>query len=470
MFWKIYWRIAKQISQKINKWGWNMPNLRAISNIVIFIIGFHVFVHAPQILAQDVTVQQEAYATAELSYKAGDYKNALRYFRRAIDKKAPETRAYYWLGRIYHYGQGTKIDLTKASFYYEQSLQAGHEEANQIELWQELSDAGATGASYLLGLFYYEGNIVATDYDRAFEYFQIAAEKGHIRANYYIGLIHYHGLRGEKNYRLAVQSLETASHFGIVGAQIILGRIYYTGEGYIDKDSRRVLRLFTDVARKGSAEGQYYLAGLYYIGDLTARDYQKARQLFLASAMQDYVPSQYFLGQIYFYGHGVVRDYKEAVTWYLKAVEQEHTPSLLRVAQMYQLGYGVLEDKAKAFDYYVQARDLGSEEAAFQMAMMYYFGDGVPHNTAKAIELFYASASSGHIISQYNLGKLYRHGIGVQQSDVLSWVWFNIALRNGNEDAQKDVETMQARLNVNQLQEARGYLDNWFIDRVVVIH
>ena len=243
---------------------------------------------------------------------------------------------------------------------------------------------------------------------------------------------------------------------------MLLGRIFYRGEGYIGKDPERAIALFTKSAQQNDMKGQYYLGGLYYVGDIVPQDYQIAKKIFEDSAAQDYGPSQYFLGQMYFHGHGVSRDYEKALEWYKRAVVQEHVPAILRVAQFYQLGYGVAEDENEALEYYKKAALLGSADARFQLAMMYYNIDD--SDITKVLALLYEAASNGHMMAQYNLGQFYRHGIGLEHNNLLAWVWFNIALSYGNDKAKQDVEVMQARLSPQQIQQGQNYLDNWLRD------
>ncbi|MCH9844941.1 MAG: sel1 repeat family protein [Alphaproteobacteria bacterium] len=393
-------------------------------------------------------------------YRDGIYNQAFLSFRDAITGEEKEERAYFWIGQMYHLGQGGGIKFNKAYEFYLLAYEAGDTRIRNPEILQDLYDKDGKGAGYLLGRLYYDGYLPRDDF-KALKYFQTDADKGHVEANYYIGLIHYEGYQVEKSYLLAVEYLQKASIKNYNEAHILLGRIFYRGEGYIGKDPQRARRLFENSARQENMKGQYYLAGLYYVGDIVAQDYQKAKELFESSAAQNYAPSQYFLGQIYYHGHGVTRDYQKALDWYKKAAAQKHVPAMLRVARFYQLGYGVAEDENEALEYYKKAALLGSADARFQLAMMYY---GVDGNITKVIALLHEAASNGHMMAQYNLGQFYRHGIGLEHDNLLAWVWFNIALHHGNDKAESDIVAMQARLSPQQIQQGQNYLDRWLSD------
>ena len=393
-------------------------------------------------------------------YQGERYNLAFLNFRDAITGEEKEERAYFWLGRIYHLGQGGPVSLSKAAEFYLLAYESGDARVRDIEILQDLYDKNGRGAGYLLGRLYYDGHIPRDD-SEALKYLQTDADRGHVEANYYIGLIHYEGVQVEKSYLLAVEYLEKASVKNYHDAHILLGRIYYRGEGYIGKDPQRARRFFTNSASQGNMKGQYYLAGMYYVGGIVEQDYQQAKDLFEKSAAQNYAPSQYFLGQIYYHGHGVQRDYQTALDWYKKAAAQKNVPAILRVAQFYQLGYGVEENNIEALKYYQQAALLESADARFQLAMMYY---GIDGDLQKVIALLHEAAMNGHKMAQYNLGQFYRHGIGVKHDNLLAWVWFSIALSHGNDMAKQDVAVMQTRLNSQQIQQGQNYLDRWLRD------
>ena len=393
-------------------------------------------------------------------YQNERYNLAFLNFRDAITGEEKEERAYFWLGQIYHLGHGGPVNLNKAADFYLLAYESGDPRIHNLEILQDLYDKNGRGAGYILGRLYYDGHLPRDD-RQALKYLQTDADKGHVEANYYIGLIHYEGVQVEKSYLLAVEYLEKASIKNYHEAHILLGRIYYRGEGYIGKDPQRARRFFNNSASQGNRKGQYYLAGMYYVGDVVEQDYQQAKALFEKSAAQNYPPSQYFLGQLYYHGHGVKRDYQKALDWYKKAAEQRHVPAILRVAQFHQLGYGVAESEIEALKYYKKAALLDSADARFQLAMMYY---GVDGDLKKVIALLHEAAMNGHKMAQYNLGQFYRHGIGVKHDNLLAWVWFSIALNHGNDMAKQDVEVMQARLSPQQIQQGENYLDRWLLD------
>ncbi len=397
-------------------------------------------------------------------YRETRYNLAFLHFNYAVSGDEKEERAYFWIAQMYHLGQGGNVNLDKAYEFYLLAYKVGDARIYNPEILKDLYGRNVKGVGYLLGKLYYDGKNIARDDFKALKYFQTEADRGHVESLYYIGLIHYEGYQTEQSYLLAVDYLRKASAQNFSDAHVLLGRIFYRGEGYIGKDPERTIRLFTQSALQKDMKGLYYLAGLYYVGDIVAQDYQNAKRLFEDSAAQNYAPSQYFLGQIYFNGHGVTRDYQKALDWYKRAAAQEHVPAILRVAQFYQLGYGVAEDENEALDYYKQAALLGSADARFQLAMMYYkIDDG---DIKKVLALLYEAANNGHMMAQYNLGQFYRHGIGVEHDSLLAWVWFNIALNHGNQQAKQDVEAMQERLSLQQIQQGQNYLDRWLRDNI----
>ena len=64
-------------------------------------------------------------------------------------------------------------------------------------------------------------------------------------------------------------------------------------------------------------------------------------------------------------------------------------------------------------------------------------------------------AKQGHRKAQKTLGWMYANGRGVAQDDVMAFVWFTVAVENGDRTAWRNLASVENRLNEAQLKEAR---------------
>jgi localization factor PodJL len=80
--------------------------------------------------------------------------------------------------------------------------------------------------------------------------------------------------------------------------------------------------------------------------------------------------------------------------------------------------------------------------------------EGKPDYAAAAL-WFRRAADYGVRDSQYNLGVLYARGLGVNQNLGQSYVWFDVAALQGDEDAAKKRDDVGARLDAATLAAAR---------------
>ena len=163
--------------------------------------------------------------------------------------------------------------------------QAGGIEA-ALKSLEELARKGDVGAAWELGRMYADGDRVARNNQRAFEYFSGLAnshadeEAGTAGAlfiaNAFVELGRYY-LIGIPNYIKpdAVRAYEmfnyAATYFGDPGAQYHLGRMYLDGEG-VGKNTKQAVRWLFAAANKGQYQAQAVFGALLFKGQSVARD------------------------------------------------------------------------------------------------------------------------------------------------------------------------------------------------------
>ena len=74
---------------------------------------------------------------------------------------------------------------------------------------------------------------------------------------------------------------------------------------------------------------------------------------------------------------------------------------------------------------------------------------------ATALKHMRPLAKQGNRKAQKTLGWMYANGRGVAKDDVMAFVWFTVAVENGDRTAGRNLAGIENRLNEAQLKEAR---------------
>jgi uncharacterized protein len=175
--------------------------------------------------------------------------------------------------------------------------------AKEISALQYAADQGKPAAQWQLGRMYADGNGVAQDDMRAFDYFsQIAnshaeeppgSPQAHIVANAFVALGRYY-LTGIPNSPIKPDSAlahrmfsYAASYFGDADAQYELGRLYLDGN---PNDVHEAARWFLLAATKGQCRAEAALGDILFSGQAVPR--QAARGLMWLTLGRDCAGSE----------------------------------------------------------------------------------------------------------------------------------------------------------------------------------
>jgi len=82
----------------------------------------------------------------------------------------------------------------------------------------------------------------------------------------------------------------------------------------------------------------------------------------------------------------------------------------------------------------------------------------------EAIKWYRRAAAQGFTDAQIRLGKVYEFGHGVPHDDMLAYMWFDIAARQGREESRKYRATIAARINPELIPEAQGLAEEWLLE------
>ena len=164
------------------------------------------------------------------------------------------------------------------------------EKAEQVQVLEQLWNAGFTVAAHQLGKCWRDGLGVLPDDEQAELWFRRAAEAGHDFSQYALGKL----LQSQKRMEEAVSWYEKAAAQGNSYAAYRLGKLYLEGKD-VPKNAARAVEYLTDAAQEGNQYAQYALGKLYLAGEDVSQDREQAYSWFWESASQGNEYAQFFL-------------------------------------------------------------------------------------------------------------------------------------------------------------------------------
>lgn len=222
----------------------------------------------------------EARFEGDRCYSFGDYETAVKYYQRAVDIDAHNTRALSRMGSMYKRGLGVKRNYKTALDWYMKAAATGDGNAvfnvgifflagqgvkqntQEAIKWFELaSEKGCADADYQMGCLYFSGSHVPQDYRMALDWFQKAAERRYLGALVNIGYMCCNGLGAVKDSAIGVQWYLYAAKYGSAEAMRNLGYCYLTGEG-VDANEAEALAWYQKAADLGDEPSKAYLRSI----------------------------------------------------------------------------------------------------------------------------------------------------------------------------------------------------------------
>jgi len=251
-----------------------------------------------------------------------DLDAALKWSRLAAEQGI--ARAQYNLGYLYLHG---KLSEAEAVQWLRKAAEQGNEEAPALlSLLQLVTEE-----------LYRRGKLAVRDedYEDALKYLRIAAQRNHAEAKKLLLELEKRAEeffeKGEAAYRygerdLARDLIKKARALEHPKAEFLIRRMGVNAmlnpperEAYEKGDFKTVLK----IAEQGKKDAQFYAGLMYYNGEETGVDWNKALEWFLKAAEQGMPEAQYNAGLIYFQGnHGRGKNHKKAHFWFTKAAEQ----------------------------------------------------------------------------------------------------------------------------------------------------
>lgn len=176
---------------------------------------------------------------AILAYDYGQYASALSEFTYLLDEGNPV--AAYYMGRMYHLGQGVSKNIVTAKNLYQKAASVSYfpamnylgkillDEGNYelaLPLLQRSALAGESSSIYELGQFYSDGRFIEKNPVQAFKYYKIASFNGDMKAQYQMAKMFLEGRGTPQDHASALKWLTRSADQGYLLAQMDLAELY----------------------------------------------------------------------------------------------------------------------------------------------------------------------------------------------------------------------------------------------------
>jgi TPR repeat protein len=121
------------------------------------------------------------------------------------------------------------------------------------------------------------------------------------------------------------------------------------------------------------------------------------------------------------------KHYSDAFVLLRPEAERGQAQAQYFVGRMFEDGYGTERSHAEAAKWYRLSAEQGNPLAQHALSVFYAVGWAVPVDLAESLKWVRRSAEQGYYYAQSDLASRYRTGRGIGQSDLLAYVWFDLA-------------------------------------------
>jgi TPR repeat protein/serine/threonine protein kinase len=404
-----------------------------------------------QALQSYPNVRRFATALGQGFLRRGQYPDAQREFRRAIEADDPS--AMNILAGLLREGIGLPADPVAAFDLYTRAANLGSPSATHALGWIYENGIGRVADPIRAAEFYTKGAALGVadsyaqlgwlsqngigrraDYARAYDNYERGARLGSTLAMHQLGYMNEVGLGRPADLGKAFEWYSRAAELGRGDSMVKLGQFYLDGIGR-QVDYAKATQWFEKAAALGNSSGMHQLGSILFEGLGRKADpaagiawLEKAAALGRAESMQ-------YLGFAYQTGTGVAQDYAKAFDWYQKGARLNDAASIYQIGWLYENALGRPVDYAKAIEWYMRAALLGYARAMYQIGVLYENGRGRPTDLAKAIEWYQRAAELNDPTALNRLGWMAEKGIGRAKSDADALVWYEKAVAAGSSTA-----------------------------------
>jgi TPR repeat protein len=246
---------------------------------------------------------------------------------------------------------------------------------------------------------------------------------------------------------------------------VIVGRMYFLGQGTAHDSQKAIEWLekaaltqysppgmrdphYNDITYMSSqAEAAITLAGIYQTGAGVPVSPVDARKWYMRAAELDYFPAVHICGLIFQSGYGGERNVRTAVAYFTRAGTtgpKGYAPSQYALGEIYYYGDDhILQDKTRAGAWLLKAAKNGYPDALYAVGRMYELGEGgASIDPAKAVVYYKEAAVKGQPDAEEAIGLAFYTGNGVPKDLVSARQWFLKASEDANPDAMFNLAVM----------------------------
>ena len=122
------------------------------------------------------------------------------------------------------------------------------------------------------------------------------------------------------------------------------------------------------------------------------------------------------------------------------------------------------KDLEQSFRWTQAAAEQGHVAAQHNLGSLYYEGQGVDRDRATAVEWYSTAAKAGHADAALLLAEMFQQGVSVRRDPVQAHAWASMAVNNEHVEASSLRESIENRMNQEQLNQARRLFAQWQIE------
>ena len=206
------------------------------------------------------------------------------------------------------------------------------------------AEEGNIDAQLTLGYMYLYGESgVEKNYDKAFQYYNMAAQQNDSVAINNVGSLYFSGIGTEKSLSKAAQMFEKASALGNTEAAVNLSFIYLTKDSALN-NPRAAVELLKSASEAGNPTAKFLLGYAYFKGFVVEQNYKKSIALIREAANAGYDDAEYMLGYMYLNGLGITKNYGNAVKYFTLAANQGNVDAMMELGNILAAGTMYTQD------------------------------------------------------------------------------------------------------------------------------
>ena len=273
-------------------------------------------------------------------------------------------------------------------------------------------------------------------YEEAIKLIMPFAEKGLPIAQHCIATFYYYGEGVNEDFNKASEWLQKSADQDFCESLCMLGHQNLYGVG-IPRNISKGIDLLVRAVNKSNGYA-CYLLGKHYQFDRVKCDYFRASGYYVMGVNLDNKDCMRARADMHF----SAKEYKDALNLYIRASQLGCVKSTFNAATIFEKGLGYEVDLKLAFLLYKSASEAGDFMALHNLGTFYYSGKYVEKDKEKAFNCYLKAANEGVALSQHCIGLMYLNGDICQDLDV-SLAWFNKALERGCRDSEQYINEIK---------------------------